>query len=117
MIEGQLFTAPNSHGDPPTWRVWFYDGIGLVEIGSISEQGMFPFWSYWHWSVDTLPLMDHGGRPPSGDSWSREGALRAFKAAFIRWVNDHADEWPSNRDRIQASQAGRTRPNLSGLGR
>ena len=110
MIDGQLFTAPNSHGDPPTWRVWFYDGIGLVEIGSIYEHSVLPFWSYWHWAVDTMPLMDYGGRPPSGDTWSREGALRAFKAAFIRWVNDHADEWPSNRDRIQASQAGRTRP-------
>ena len=31
----------------------------------------------------------------------REGALRAFKAAFIRWVNDHADERPSSRDRMQ----------------
>ena len=107
MIDGQIFTDPKPQGNPPTYRVWFYDGTGLVEIGSISEH-MLPFnWNYWHWGVDTMPRMGHGGRAPSGDNWTLEAAKRAFKAAFIKWVNEHADKWPSNRDYIQASRAGR----------
>ena len=33
-----------------------------------------------------MPLMDHGGRPPNGDAWSRDAALQAFRAAFFPWV-------------------------------
>ena len=39
----------------------------------------------WHWGIGILPLMDHGGSPPSGDAWSFESALQAFKTAFIEW--------------------------------
>jgi hypothetical protein len=31
-----------------------------------------------------MPLMDHGGRPPSGETF--EAALEAFKAGFEEWL-------------------------------
>jgi hypothetical protein len=46
-------------------------------------------------------LIDHGGRPPSGDAWSCDAALQAFHAAFFPWVNEHADDWSRNRDYIR----------------
>jgi hypothetical protein len=32
--------------------------------------------------------------PPSGDTWSRDAALQAFKAAFLEWI----DEMPNRMD-------------------
>ena len=46
----------------------------------------------WHWGVDIMPLMDHGEHPPSGDAWSGDAALQAFKAAFFKWLNEQADD-------------------------
>jgi len=37
---------------------------------------------HWHWGIDTMPMMDHGGRPPIGDAAKFAAALAAFKAAF-----------------------------------
>ena len=102
MIDGQLIARKTSD-DPIIYRVIFDDGTGPVEVGSISERTRHTRQNekHWHWGVDTMPLMDHGGRPPSGDTWSREAALQAFRAAFFPWVNDHADDWPRNRDHIR----------------
>lgn len=55
-----------------------------------------------------MPLMDHGGHPPSGDVWSFEAALAAFKAAFTKWHAElHPGDWQRNRDYIKASLRGR----------
>ena len=55
-----------------------------------------PSREYWHWCVDTVPLMDHGGNPPSGETDNFEDALAAFKAAFATWYAtgppDHMSE-------------------------
>ena len=91
MIDGQLI-AHKTSDNPPIYRVSFDDGTGPVEIGSISERTSHvnPSDVYWRWGVGIMPLMDHGGRPPTGDAWSREAALAAFKAALKTWLNDHA---------------------------
>jgi hypothetical protein len=66
--------ARRTSNDPPIYRVVF-DG---VEIGSISLQTRHvePIQTYWHWGIDVMPLLDHGGRPsgdiePSGGSKTR----------------------------------------------
>jgi hypothetical protein len=56
-----------------------------------------------HWGVDIMPLMDHGGRPPTGDACSHDAALQAFRAAFFPWINDHAHDWARNL-RLHASE-------------
>lgn len=57
----------------------------------------------WRWCVDTMPLMDHGGRPPSGEAESFETALADFKQAFTQW---HAslppDLWRENLEHKRA---------------
>ena len=50
--------------------------------------------------------MDHGGHMPSGDVWSRQDALKDFRKAFLKWVNEHAEQWPRNWDYIKASLRG-----------
>ena len=58
---------------PPCYRVR-YEG---VEIGTISETvNNVTQITFWHWGVDTMPLMNHGGRPPSGQA-RHEPARRA----------------------------------------
>ena len=52
--------------------------------------------------------MDHGGHVPSGNAWSRQDALKAFRKAFLKPVNDlHPGDWQRNRDYIKASAIGR----------
>jgi hypothetical protein len=95
MIEGQLI-ARKVNADPPGYRIIFRD----VEIGSISQRFRHTGDNsvYWHWGVDTLPLL--GGRTePDGDAWSFEAAREAFRAAFFKWVNElHPGDWQRNRD-------------------
>jgi hypothetical protein len=82
--------------DPPGYRVW-YDG---VEVGSVSQKHnhVSQQWS-WIWGVDTMPLMSHGGRVPTGDVQSLEQALEKFKAAFTIWMEVlHPGDWQRNRD-------------------
>jgi hypothetical protein len=96
--------------DPIIYRVTFDDGAGPLEVGSISERTRHAQQNqaHWHWGVDIMPLMDHGGHPPEGDAWSRDAALQAFKAAFMQWLNDlHPGDWQRNRDYIKASTQGR----------
>jgi len=64
------------------------------EVGSISERTQHSQQNQivWHWGVDIMPLMDHGEHPPSGDAWSGDAALQAFKAAFFKWLNEQADD-------------------------
>ena len=59
-----------------------------------------------------MPLADHGGDPPSGDAWSFEAALQAFKAAFTEW---HAgiDSATRQRNRRRAMDEARSYANLS----
>jgi hypothetical protein len=64
------------------YRVEFIE----VDVRSIARRYQHIEHRYcWHWGVDTMPLMDHGGRPPSGDAETFEDALLAFKAAFTTW--------------------------------
>ena len=54
-----------------------YDG---VEAGSISETSShMTRLTFWQWDVDTLPLMHHGGRPPSGRALTLDEAKAAFR--------------------------------------
>ena len=44
----------------------------LIEVGSISEaSNHVSKVTYWRWGVDVMPLMEHGGRPPSGQALTR----------------------------------------------
>lgn len=89
-----------------------------VEIGSVSlrerhtRRGLL----YWHWGVDTMPLMDHGGRPPQGEvdvdntPMSIEAgfhdALAAFKKAFGIWhAGVRPEVWADNLERKRRAQA------------
>ena len=52
------------------------DGTGSLEVGSISEMTRHTKHNavYWHWGVDTMPLMDHGGWVPSPTPAARSAA-------------------------------------------
>jgi hypothetical protein len=53
-----------------------------------------------------MPLMDHGGRPPSGDAESFEAALSDFKLAFTHWLAGvPVDLWHKNLEHKRAGQA------------
>ena len=53
-----------------------------VDVGSVSKRVRYaPSREYWHWGLD-MPVMEHGGDPPSGEADSFEDALAALKAAF-----------------------------------
>ena len=97
MIEGQRI-ARKVNNDPPAYRISF-DG---VEVGSIAKRTHhIKLEELWHWGVDTMPLMDHSGRPPCGDAESFPAALQAFKAAFVEWhANIDPALWQRNRDYI-----------------
>jgi hypothetical protein len=101
MIDGQLI-ARRASDNPPIYRVTFDDGTGPVEIGSISKRADIHQRGFWHWGVDILPLMDHGGRPPTGDADTFEAALQAFHAGFTAWHADLAGSWEKNRDYLKA---------------
>ena len=55
-----------------------------------------------------MPLMNnHGGHEPSGDAWSRQAALKAFRKAFLKSVNDlPPGDWQRNRHYIKACLGG-----------
>ena len=74
-----------------------YDGI---EVGSISETSHHVTkLTFWTWGIDTMPLMDHGGRPLSGQQLTLADAQAAFREAFFNWLDDLEPEvWESNRD-------------------
>jgi hypothetical protein len=60
-----------------------YDG---VEIGSISKRDQHvEHREFWSWAIDTMPMMSHGGRPPSGEAQSFEQAKTLFEEAFEKW--------------------------------
>lgn len=74
-----------------------------VSIGSISRHTRAGRPAVWHWGVDTMSLMDPGGRPPFGDADSFEAAQQAFKSAFAAWHAALAPGlWENNRSRIAA---------------
>ena len=87
---------------PPGYRVR-YDG---VEIGSISETvNHVTKLTFWRWGVDTMPLMTHGGRPPSGQALTLDDAKAAFRHAFFIWLDDLAPGvWERNRDYKRVSR-------------
>ena len=66
-----------SKGDDAARRSTSDDGTGPVEVGSISERvrHVEPRDTYWHWGVDTMPLMDHGG-PVAKWRWLVAGSRR-----------------------------------------
>jgi hypothetical protein len=85
--------------NPESYRIKF-DG---VEVGSVSKRTDLNQQEHWHWAVDIMPLMDHGGRPPSGNANTFEAALAAFKDGFTRWHDAvPAGLWRKNRDHIKA---------------
>jgi hypothetical protein len=75
------FTLRRSNDDPPSFRVK-YDG---VEIGSISKRHHIEHRDFWSWDIDTMPLMNHRGRAPTGEAKSFEQAKRLFREAFEKW--------------------------------
>jgi hypothetical protein len=84
---------------PDGYRIKF-DG---VEIGSVSKRTDIHQREHWHWGVDIMPLMDHGGRPPSGEAETFDEAKVAFKRAFEEWITRIPVEvWHVNRDHIRA---------------
>lgn len=90
--------------NPDAFRVSF-DGhrrrLDLEAHGSRQATG-----SLAPWGVDTMPLMDRGGRGPSGDADTFEIALAAFKAAFTKWPAALPPGlWETNRDYIRGSAA------------
>lgn len=75
-------TLRRTNDDPPSYRVK-YDG---VEIGSISKRyHHVEHRDFWQWGIDTMPVMDHGGRPPMGEARSFEQAKAAFRKGFDEW--------------------------------
>jgi hypothetical protein len=69
----------------------------------VSKRADINMRSHWHWGVDAMPLMDRGGRRPSGDTETFPAALEAFKLAFTHWHTGlPADLWQRNRDHIRA---------------
>ena len=93
--ERHLFLR-RANESPPAYRVK-YDG---VEVGSISETSSHVTkLTFWQWGVDTMPLMDHGGRPPSGQALTLAAAQAAFRHAFFVWLDDlQPGDWERNRD-------------------
>ena len=79
-------------------------GFG-VEIGSVGKrESHAQQHSVWHWGVDIMPLMDHGGRPSTGNADTFEAALEAFKTAFLEWhAGIDPETWQRNRDHINAT--------------
>lgn len=110
MIEGTL-TAKKSNDDPIVYRVVFDDGSGGLEVGSISFRTRHTGERdrYWHWGIDTMPLI--AGHKPNGESLSLEAALTAFRESFMTWVNSlHPGDWQRNRDYKRAAAERRPRP-------
>jgi hypothetical protein len=102
MIEGS-FVARKVNEEPPSYRVWFDDGTGEVEVGSISERKRHTghHETYWLWGVDTFPLAKGNAE---GVAWSHEAAREAFRKAFLIWVNNlDPGQWESNRDYKRAN--------------
>ena len=95
---------------PVTAPVIYRVSTGGVEIGSISLQTrhLHRISTYWHWGVDIMPLMDHGGGAPSGDIEPPAGfedALKAFKEAFTQWREGIPDDlWRENLEYMRAGQ-------------
>jgi hypothetical protein len=91
---------------PHAYRV----SVDGVEIGSISlkTRHLHRASTYWHWGVDVMPLMDHGGGVPSGDiepPGGFEDALKAFKEAFTQWRAGVPDDtWRENLEHKRAGQ-------------
>jgi hypothetical protein len=105
MINGSL-TARKTSDDPPIYRVWFDDGTGELEVGSISKrQNHVTRIVTWHWGVDTFPL---AGGNPDGDVLTFGEAQAAFREHFLRWVNElEPGMWQRNRDYKKATAARR----------
>jgi hypothetical protein len=75
-------TLRRSNYDPPSYRVKC-DG---VEVGSISKKNHHvEHRDFWSWGIDTMPLMSHGGWPPSGEARSFDQAKKLFREAFEEW--------------------------------
>jgi hypothetical protein len=74
------FFLRRASDSPPSYRVKYHG----VEVGSISEtSNHVSKVTYWRWGVDMMPLMEHGGRPPSGQALTRADAQAAFREAFL----------------------------------
>lgn len=100
MIEG-TFIARKTSDDPVIYRVWFDDGTGELEVGSISErQNHITQIMSWHWGVDTFPLAKGN---PDGAVLTFGEAQTAFRDAFLHWVNElEPGSWQRNRDHSKA---------------
>ena len=94
-IEGDQFSARQEMDDPPAWRILFDDGTGPVQVGII--WGAEP--CLWRWGLDHQ--LTDVSRRINGTTWSYEMALQTFRAAFLKWMGDHAVEWPSIQDSLR----------------
>ena len=96
------FLARKSYDEPPGYRVWFDDGTGELEVGSIVQRERYtsPRLTYWHWGVDTFPLA--GGQPSGVTSFNE--AVSSFRTEFLHWVNElPPGSWQRNRDYKKAN--------------
>ena len=74
-----------------------FDG---VESGSVSRRQHVRQRELWHCGIDTMPLMDHGGRPPSGDADTFAEAAVGLQAR-LQWHGALPPGlWERNRDYI-----------------
>lgn len=108
MISG-TFLARKVNDDPPSFRVWFDDGTGELEVGSISErENHITLRRSWHWGVDTFPLATGN---PEGETLEFGEAQRFFREEFLRWVNElPPGAWQRNRDHKKAAATRHLRP-------
>ena len=106
MDDDRQLLLRRANESPPSYRVK-YDG---VEVGSISEtSNHVTKLTFWGWGVDTMPLMDHGGRPPSGQALTLDDAKAAFRHALFIWLDGlKPGVWERNRD--YKKPVTRTRP-------
>ena len=96
MDDDRQLLLRKANESPPSYRVK-YDG---VDVGSISETSSHVTrLTFWGWGVDTMPLMDHGGWPPSGEALTLDDAKAAFRRAFLIWLDSlERGVWERNRD-------------------
>jgi hypothetical protein len=85
MNDNRQLYLRRTNQNPPAYRV-LYDG---VEVGSISEtRGHVTRITFWQWGIDTMPLMDHGGRATqrSGADPGRRQKPRSGRPSWSGWT-------------------------------
>ena len=95
-IDGNQLYARQRLDAPPVHFMMFDDGTRPVKIGAV--WGPQPH--LWRRGLDGQ-MTDHKGRRINDTTSGYEAALQAFRAAFLKWLDDHAVEWPSIQDSLR----------------